>query len=481
MSGFTTTPKMGLFKPNYNMDAEQWGYHLNSNSDTIDSLLGNAMSGPYLQLVGGTVNGPVTIGANKANYITITGGDIGYPATILGQGDTGDVDFSPQFNGRLHTGISRDFPAASGHDALAHWDYNMSGVSSLGKTLFAERHVVNSDTVDAHPSSGLSYFNYAAGVNDGATGGRLGIGMSFIQAGATTMASGEYYVSSAFWATASHPAGGSSFGGTAGSMFASNDSVWLKPGAMFWEAICGYEVDIGCETGSSVNYKHGITVIFWDTDRVSGAVGKDCAYAIAAQSICSGWDYGFAFNNAYGSWPMKPTSTLIGVPAGSGTVPYTAGWGIDFSNVAFSNGSLKMPGFKVNQKGGVDFGAEAVTDPLDLSRHIMLYEFGFGFSVTSGSINYVGGSHLFHVNGTRVGIFGTTGLDACQIGHDVPAAGTFMTLKTGGVTGATWTSGPSVPVAIEPIGSLYSRTTGAVGSHVYVSQGGGSWFPIPGV
>src|SRR5580765_3685497 len=54
MSGsgeYTTTPNLGLFKPTYNADAEQWGNHLNSNSDTIDAALGTIGSGgPFLPL-----------------------------------------------------------------------------------------------------------------------------------------------------------------------------------------------------------------------------------------------------------------------------------------------------------------------------------------------------------------------------------------------------------------------------------------------
>jgi hypothetical protein len=39
MSGseFTTTPKLGLYKPEYNADAEQWGFHLNANADLLDA------------------------------------------------------------------------------------------------------------------------------------------------------------------------------------------------------------------------------------------------------------------------------------------------------------------------------------------------------------------------------------------------------------------------------------------------------------
>jgi|KBSMisStandDraft_5_1062788.scaffolds.fasta_scaffold00041_47 hypothetical protein len=64
---------------------------------------------------------------------------------------------------------------------------------------------------------------------------------------------------------------------------------------------------------------------------------------------------------------------------------------------------------------------------------------------------------------------------------------TYELLKGGmmisvGVTGAPdWTSGVGAPVAVKPIGSLYSDTAGAIGSTLFVSRGGGTWLPVAGV
>lgn len=44
-----------------------------------------------------------------------------------------------------------------------------------------------------------------------------------------------------------------------------------------------------------------------------------------------------------------------------------------------------------------------------------------------------------------------------------------------GTGGPTWTKGTGVPATTTPRGSLFSRTDGAVGSTLYVSQGGGTW------
>ena len=69
MSGtdYTLTAKLGLYKPVYNMDAEQWAGHMNANADALDAVLGSAAPGPFVPLAGGigmtgllTLSGPPT-------------------------------------------------------------------------------------------------------------------------------------------------------------------------------------------------------------------------------------------------------------------------------------------------------------------------------------------------------------------------------------------------------------------------------------
>ena len=46
MSGtdYTQTPNLGLYKPLYNADAEQWGFHLNANADVLDAAVGSSVN-----------------------------------------------------------------------------------------------------------------------------------------------------------------------------------------------------------------------------------------------------------------------------------------------------------------------------------------------------------------------------------------------------------------------------------------------------
>jgi hypothetical protein len=71
--------------------------------------------------------------------------------------------------------------------------------------------------------------------------------------------------------------------------------------------------------------------------------------------------------------------------------------------------------------------------------------------------------------------------DAINSKASTGAVASFTTVAIGGVGGPTWTSGTAVPSAVAPVGSLYSRTTGAVGATLYVSRGGGTWNAVAGV
>jgi|SRR5882672_11052521 len=55
------------------------------------------------------------------------------------------------------------------------------------------------------------------------------------------------------------------------------------------------------------------------------------------------------------------------------------------------------------------------------------------------------------------------------------------TYAGGATANPEWTSGAGVPIAVKPVGSLYSNTTGGVGTTLYVSRGAGTWLAIAGV
>lgn len=295
--------------------------------------------GPWLPLSGGTVTGATTFTA------AVTG------TTFVGGGANGNIDVSPAYNGAYTTGVNRNYPTATAE--LVRYNYAVGGAVGAGQTPIVEMHAVNAEAVDASlaQGGGLSWFSYAGSLNAGAVGGRTAFGSHFSQNGATTCAPGQYYVAGAAFADAAYSAGGA-VGSHRGSLFGFNDSALLKTGATNWESMSAHEVNVGAQTGTSVNYKIGVSVVQWGSDRVAGLAGKDYAFGLSAQDVCAGWDFGYSFGSAYGWWPMKPTGTLIGtIPDRGGGPAYAAAWGIDFSAVTFSGGLIRGPGFSVDGAG----------------------------------------------------------------------------------------------------------------------------------
>ena len=120
MSEFTTTPNLGLYKPNFNGDDGLWATHLNSNADKLDQVIG-PNSGPWLPIAGGTLTGNLTV----ARFIIITGGTTGSgPAQLFL-----DVPTNGQrlIAGRTSAGATRwtimpgDMTAESGANAGANF------------------------------------------------------------------------------------------------------------------------------------------------------------------------------------------------------------------------------------------------------------------------------------------------------------------------------------------------------------------------
>jgi hypothetical protein len=81
MSGtnWTTTPNHGLYKPIYDMDVDAWGGHLNSNADTLDTLLATTTNPTFVPVAGGTMQGALTLYTST-------------PATALEAASKGYVD-----------------------------------------------------------------------------------------------------------------------------------------------------------------------------------------------------------------------------------------------------------------------------------------------------------------------------------------------------------------------------------------------------
>jgi len=72
---YTKTPNLGLFKPIVDADLDQWGTHLNTNADTLDTKFGvGGANGPFVPIAGGsTMTGTLTLsGPPTTNLMAAT-------------------------------------------------------------------------------------------------------------------------------------------------------------------------------------------------------------------------------------------------------------------------------------------------------------------------------------------------------------------------------------------------------------------------
>ena len=129
-SDYTRTLNLGLYKPVYNADAEQWGTHLNSNADTLDGLFSPTPgSSPFLLTTGGTMSGTLTlhgppVGSNDAatkayvdsstvsGMLPLSGGTMTGPLVITATGANTARSLQDRWHDRYNL---RDFgPAMDG-------------------------------------------------------------------------------------------------------------------------------------------------------------------------------------------------------------------------------------------------------------------------------------------------------------------------------------------------------------------------------
>jgi hypothetical protein len=171
-------------------------------------------------------------------------------------------------------------------------------------------------------------------------------------------------------------------------------------------------------------------------------------------------------------------SALTASVAADGQTPITGNWTFGGYNIigigtlgvtnvvataVATSGGMTVGDTLTVTKGGASIGgtvaATAVT-ATDMSTGNGM-TVGNVLSVSAGGAAITGNST---VTGT-LSVTGTATVGTAQIGAGGP----------------TWTAGTGAPAATAPIGSLYSRMDGSVGSALYVSAGGGTWNAVAGV
>jgi hypothetical protein len=231
--------------------------------------------------------------------------------------------------------------------------------------------------------------------------------------------------------------GGTSASVRGGQAFGSNITATATVNGKYLNQICGLEIDVALQAGSSAWSKGGITVNLQNADAVESA-NPSAAYTVGLTSDSPGspgWTYGFVFGSGGSWWPINTTTGILiyadpnPFPGGRGL---QAKSGIDFSAVAFIDSAYKSTGFRVDGTGhltsiGLGFGSTAVSTATDLSKHIDLYGGVAGINVQSGGLtNYNalgGGAHMFNVGGTAIAYIGGSGIQSASGGLHFGAQG----------------------------------------------------------
>jgi hypothetical protein len=447
MSEFTTTPFLGLYKPDPGKAIDLWGDWWNTNADTLDgavqTLNDTLGDGPWLPLTGGAVSGATTFGSTLAfgtnqSIGTFTGNLTTPTLTLTGSGPSIGLQINTKgagivnikalniadpangqgfsTNNSLQVHNDPNYTGGAGHTAFAVLQ-NASGSLGAGVWYSNLFNVADNVAVGVSGDGSAAYTHQTnLTLNTGFRGSRFATGASMTISGTSgnlNTDTASYYVASQGQATANvndNGVPGTPHGNLFGSFFQAN----LLPGATNWYQVSGEEVDVGIAAGSSAAYLSGHAVVLLYNHAVA-TPNASHAYAVGRQQGATvGWDIGIAFGGPQGWFPIAPTGSIITAKPTilGGTPPAMAcAFGIDLSLVTFSTAFLKSQGFQVDGTGNV----------------------------------------------------------------------TAASLQCGTTAGPTWTTGTAAPTATAPIGSLYSRTGGAVGATLYVSRGAGTWAAVAGV
>lgn len=397
-----------------------------------------------------TFTGTITLGSNLADYLTITGaantGTVDTQSPVFqaaGAATEIDVKVLGKGNGRLNTtrmyvGASAD-RAGQNTNTLVSWKLrpvaysttaapawasgsNHSGTVSSGQAFFNAL-TIDTDTVDPTTGSGPGGANglyVGHTVSAGAKGGRTAL-VSYLNISGAITASGSgpgaYQVALGGVGDAVANAGGSA-------------GVGNSRGNMF-----GFNAIAKLSSGAT----------FWNSligseNTISARTGSSVYYKNGLQ-IVLGIDDAVAGTGAMDS----------GIMFAAGISGSTPGWD---KGISFGHGlgwwPIKSTGTLIGttpSAGGLG-PAYAAANGIDFSA-VTFSTAAFkstGFEV-DGSGNTTVGDLLFGASGPRI----------------------------------IWRTGVPPVILTLPRGTLYLRTDGAVGSTLYVSQGGGTWNAVAGV
>lgn len=206
-----------------------------------------------------------------------------------------------------------------------------------------------------------------------------------------------------------------------GTMFGAGIVAAARSGATNMFAVCGAEVDVGLNTGSSAHMRLGWSVVGIGDLR---AAVYDAAYEIGASATGGSWGNGILFSNFHGAQSVVSTGKLITHDGTANTVASFA----DFGSWTFTGDILNFPNFQVTGAGAMSVATVnkvAITTPasgatLTIPNGVTLTGPAVsGTAMTLGNTETVTGAKTFsatmtaatvNMSGLGVGVnFGTKG------------------------------------------------------------------------
>lgn len=334
---------------------------------------------------GASAWGTVSIGVDKANYVTIAGGTTGNPVTFTSVGGDASPDIRFVLPDRGLVNIPR---LAIGNDSVGattlaprlfsmYSDQTVSGTPGpwfraggiLRGTASASivglySFLVDEDRLNvAGGEAGYTVSRFSTNLRNGWYGGRT-VQSSFLTVGdeadpgnhSGLSGSGEYLVSGSSFAYSYTEAGGR-VGDTRGNLFARNDATRVRAGSGYhWNSTYGTEIDVGVAATAEVQWKGGLKIVQWSDDATRGSV-QDFAFGINTQAGGSppGWRVGLGLGAFEGWWPFSADSTVMkALDANNTSGPAKAfAVGIDFRNIAIGVASHVGPGYQIDGSGNL--------------------------------------------------------------------------------------------------------------------------------
>jgi hypothetical protein len=337
----------------------------------------------------GTANtsfGEIDIGANLANYLTITGAATGSTPVIQMKGAVdADVGLTLTLKGNGIFTTRRQALAAATMNVAAGG--TLRGIFSAATTTISGTitsgvasnfsHIVSNDVASATGAIGGNIYYMFGGYEfggTGMTGGRIGHNISHnLNKGDTSNspASNFFHIGSSIQASAAFSDGGI-LGNAAGELFGQFVSSELRAGAKHWNHVKGVEYNISIDQYGSAAYKSGITIGASTTD-AEEAIIEESFIAIGAKkanaTLSTGMRVGILYGGVGGFWGIPPYGSLI--EAASTTVtgfgpppPMSAAYGLEASLVTFGGAFLRSSNFVVD--GGGNVGSLGATSGLTL-------------------------------------------------------------------------------------------------------------------